>query len=533
MAYRTKPAWMLGTAIVAHLLFFALALVVPPKVDSDASEGMRVWRSHEAGARWNCTIDPDPSNIALDRENFLSWWSPGQYLVVGPLHSLGLSWGASIAAATFVCSVAGIAGYTWLFLRLGFGLETSAGASAALSLAWNVTRAYGEYPGGEVPIFAVSPWLVGLILALRPLKAWSAAPFAAIYLIGALTKLSFCVTAAAALVGVCCLEIAARPSVRLALGIAAKAAFMLAVGHLFLWLVFLRHGANPSSIGPSGRPWWYAFPTLVSLSLGSPFGLGSMLGRLLLFPGHPLVASPVAMAPIFWICSAASCVFLAKLARLKVLSADYRVWAGALAAVFVSVLGVLITSGAPISLEDRQMFPVGAIIFPAVVVLARTAAEPLWRIAAAALLTCGIAYGVTAVGVHAHQLSRVANVGRAGFTQHIITPEALGVLHELDDRLGIRADASLIYVPSPEISFEVSHARVLSTYDLSLSADELRLRTRHGKVPFLAVLSNSVLADGGRDRVVMSSFVDYDPSKWQSRRAGDWTFYYQGRWPQN
>ena len=500
-------------------------------MDSDASAGMLVWQSMERGARWNCALEPDPANIALDHQSFLTWWSPGQYLVVGPLHRLGLSWGASIAWATLLCSLVGLWGFWRLYLYLGFSSETSAWAVAVLSVAWHVTRSYGEFLGGELPLFAVVPWLLALILRLRPIRFRSLVPFAAIYLVGAMTKLSFCVTACAALAGACCSEASREPGARRLATLAAKAAAMLASAHGLLWLVFLRHGATPAStLGPA-QAWWYVLPSALAQPAGSVFGMESLLSRIFFFPGHAVLESRESLAPVAWALAAGAAAFYWAIARKTPLPVGFKPLLAGMAAAYVLILGTLVMAGASISIEDRHFFPVGALFLPAYVELARSGATVAWRWVTRTLLLGASAYGLMALAVHARQLARVGNVGRAGITQHLISPAATAVLHALDDRDPVTEAGTLIYVPSPEISFEVRRARLISTYDLGLSPDELRARIRHGRVPLLVVLSNPVLETAGRDDIVRRSFVDYSPSEWKKRAVGDWTFYYQGDWP--
>jgi hypothetical protein len=519
--------------ILIHLAFFATGLVLRPKVDSDASSGMLVWRAMERGARWNNAFEPDPKNIAEDRQEYLTWWSPGQYLAVGPLHGLGASWGVAIVTATLVCSLCGLFGYWWLYLSLGFSQACSAWSALILSVAWHVTRNYGEFSGGELPLFAVAPWLVGLIVRLRPISYWSIIPFAVIYWVGAMTKLSFCVTAAAVLAGVCCVELFPAPSLRRLAALAAVAAAMMLAAHLLLWITFLRHGANPGSMETHGQPWWYVLPAVLVLPPGSVLGLGSLLERIFLFPGHAILAGQASLAPILWAFVPAIAVAFWALARHSLLSNSYKSLMLGVAGTYAVILGALIIAGAPISMEDRQFFPVGALLLPSYVELARLGASWAWKWAARMALTLACLYGLIALVVHARQLSRTANVGRAGFTQHIISPQAMSVLHSLDDQDGKTATGTLIYVPSPEISFELSRTRVLSTFDLALSPAELRLRNRLGRVPLLVILSNPVLEFGGRDEIVRRSFSDYSPSEWKRRIVGEWTFYYQGAWPLN
>jgi hypothetical protein len=291
---------ILIAVVAAHVGFFATALIERPKVDTDASAGMLVWQSMQRGAAWNCALEPDPADIARDRQNFLTWWSPGQYLAVGPLHSLGASWGVAIAVATFLCSLCGLLGYWWLYRRLGFSGPTSAWAAGTLAVAWQVTRNYSEFSGGDLPLFAVSPWLVGWILSLRPLGLRSVLPFACLYLLGALTKLAFCVAAVAALAGICCAEFAREPRPQRLLRAGSWAAAMVLAAHFLLWLVFLRHGENPGNIGTKGLAWWYVVPSVLVLPAGSVLGLGSLLFRVFLSAFSSFPATPCCPAPCRW-----------------------------------------------------------------------------------------------------------------------------------------------------------------------------------------------------------------------------------------
>jgi len=346
-----------------------------------------------------------------------------------------------------------------------------------------------------------------------------------------MVKLSFCVTATAAVAGVCLAELCMAPSVRRFVALACKGGSMVVLGQIVLWAVLLRFGVNPSTMGGHGVPWWYAVPVVAVLPIGSVIGIGSLVSRVFLFPGHPLVGAQESLAPLYWVLAAGAMLLYWALGRRSQLPGDYRPFAAGMAAGYMVLLGGLAVAGASVSLEDRQFFPLGAVLLPALVELARSGGALAWRIAARAGLAFACAYGMFALVVHHRQLMQTANVGRAGFTQHIISREALKVLHELDDAAPAGGTGTLIYVPSPEISFEIKNARVLSTFDMNLSADELRARVRHGRVPLLVVLTNSVLEAGGRDEIVRRSFADYSPAGWSRVRVGDWSFFYQGPWP--
>jgi hypothetical protein len=517
-------------ALFIHVSFFILSLLYAPKTDSDAAYGIQVWRSMERGSSWNRVTEPDPTDIAKDTQQFLTWWSPGQYLVVGPLHRLGLNWGRAISIAALLCAAIGAAGFLRLYLRLGFSSETSAWSSAALLVTWHVMRNYGEFSGGELPLFALLPWLILAVLAVRPFGFISILTVALIYVCGALVKLSFCVTAVAVLAAICCSEMRLGLSFSRLWRVVVSAGCAIAVGQFALWWVFLRFGTDPSVAGHRTLPIGFILAALAALPLGSVYGVMGVLSRLLLFPGHAVLEQPSEMAPFLWLLSLGFGYIGFKIARSTSLPRGYGIFVVGMVGAYALVMGILMFRGASISLEDRLFFPPSALCLPALVEMARKGTERAWRCSAAVLLSVSCAYGIFSACVHASQLRTKANVGRSGITQHIISREALGLLHRLDDGAK-RPNDAIIYLPSPEIALELSHVRCINTFDHSLSADKLRTIKRYGTVPLLVVLSDPILESEGRTSIVLNNFCDYKPDLWRIRTEGEWTFYYQGTWP--
>jgi len=90
-AINCAPALIAAFAICGAL--GGISLLVPPFIQWDSAQGFLAWRGTLLGAV-NCIIAPDRSNIARDTVSFLTWWSPGQYLVPGAISLLGLPLGA-------------------------------------------------------------------------------------------------------------------------------------------------------------------------------------------------------------------------------------------------------------------------------------------------------------------------------------------------------------------------------------------------------------------------------------------------------
>src|SRR6202012_41135 len=98
-----------------------LILAVPPGAFPDPSWGFQVMRGMEQGYHFNLLVSPDPDNIAKNQSDFLSWWSPGQYLLPYFFKSVfKINTGHAVALTISLCSALGLAGFYQLFKRLGF-----------------------------------------------------------------------------------------------------------------------------------------------------------------------------------------------------------------------------------------------------------------------------------------------------------------------------------------------------------------------------------------------------------------------------
>src|SRR5262245_26864162 len=75
--------------LLVPLILFLCSLYIPPKIHADSGVGFLALRSMAEGGAFNSITAPDPVNIATDSVYFVSWWSPGQYLVPGSFIWLG------------------------------------------------------------------------------------------------------------------------------------------------------------------------------------------------------------------------------------------------------------------------------------------------------------------------------------------------------------------------------------------------------------------------------------------------------------
>ena len=61
-----------------------LLVISPPSVFPDPANGFQVMRCMELGGKFNRMITPDQDDFSKNTSEFLTWWSPGQYLIPFP-----------------------------------------------------------------------------------------------------------------------------------------------------------------------------------------------------------------------------------------------------------------------------------------------------------------------------------------------------------------------------------------------------------------------------------------------------------------
>ena len=83
MAKKKYPAYKIIIAIISIsvLVMGVVLFLIPPAVFPDPGMGFQVLRSMHLGSAFNTFSGPDQSDISQNYTEFLTWWSPGQYLV--------------------------------------------------------------------------------------------------------------------------------------------------------------------------------------------------------------------------------------------------------------------------------------------------------------------------------------------------------------------------------------------------------------------------------------------------------------------
>ena len=150
-------------AVMGIVLFF-----IPPALFPDPSQGFQVLQSMQHGGGFNNLVAPDQGDISQNYTQFLTWWSPAQYLVPYLFQLItGMNLAHGIVIATILAEVLGLTGLFYFFRKIGFTPLV-----ASLSLLFIVVQVvfmvpHVYYSGGEILLFAFEGWFLYGCVALK------------------------------------------------------------------------------------------------------------------------------------------------------------------------------------------------------------------------------------------------------------------------------------------------------------------------------------------------------------------------------
>jgi hypothetical protein len=106
---------------VAVLMMGLLLFFIPPALFPDPANGLNVLRSMRLGGSFNVLSVPDQSDISQNYSEFITWWSPGQYLVPSFFKLItGVNIGQALAITVALAQLCGLVGFYKFFTKIGF-----------------------------------------------------------------------------------------------------------------------------------------------------------------------------------------------------------------------------------------------------------------------------------------------------------------------------------------------------------------------------------------------------------------------------
>jgi hypothetical protein len=449
---------ILSAVILITIVLGGLILICPPSFFPDPSHGFQVMRSMQMGGPFNTFIAPDQDNIAQNTSLYLTWWSPGQYLVPYVFQLLlSINTGHATALTIILFELSGTVGFYCFFKKLGFTPLVSALSIAIIACQQAFILPFVFYNGGEVLLFGFEGWfLYGCVAIDKPglklvlfvlLSGW----------LGFLFKSSFIWIYFA---GLMCLWLrlsAINSKVNIPkltknaiwIGIAA----FLSVAAIYVF--FLSKGANPAAASAGLNINWENF----SFPLGSPllsgFSVDDLAHGLLFHPVGSLLSPGYALV-VLALSAFVSLGLVAAIMRY-VPKNNYRLFIIVFYTISVLFFSMAFMRQSSISYESRHFRVIGLLIVPGVIYLF-SRFKLVFRVA---LLVTGLAIAVTnyAFLIKGSRFNQnISARGNSGMAQEFIDQPSLDYVMELDRQ---NRNAVFAFISS-DLGLEIVHNRVIT-----------------------------------------------------------------------
>lgn len=511
---------VLAFILILVFLYSLTSFSISPTVGSDSGYGFLVLKSMNAGYSFNCMVVPNPNDISKDSEVFLSWWSPGQYIIPGLINKYLNNLGLSISITVIIFSAAGLWGLYKLYRLLQFDALISIFSILIVSLQRYYSVNFNNYWGGEVLIFGGMPWIIFFSLKYREMKVLHSILFLILCLVGFILKSSFMVCLLAILLTLMLLKIQKTASdnnrsfknlkfllVSENITYALTLLVMLSLVYFTTSFLFLSRGNTPPLSG-SATPnvLMNIFFTISSPFCGA-FSIDQILTRLFKFPGsnYPFLT----IFSIFYVLFSIPCIYLLiQIFRKSNFDNVYKTILLSFNLVYFSFFIVIYSRGTPISFEYRHMLILGLLFLPGILTYVyRISKSNAVKMVFTVFIVSTCFYSVA--GLINRDLYVLKNypLGHEGFRHTIIDKETLNVLHHLDD--SYKEGNNIFYVTSPEIALELKQNRYIASQADFEPIDSLSSQAYFGVVDNLILVIQKKFKDNGKEQAITNSFKGY------------------------
>ena len=512
--WRFAPAFFIPVVIFAHSWLFN-----PPQLWPDTGFGLLAWRNFVAGGAWNTISEPSSANLSLNVEHVVTWWSPGQYVPLGVLTSLGLPLGTAMLVLALISAWSLTAGLVRLARAMDSPEATLPWVAVAAAGSWHTLFAFDTFAGGEIALIAVFPWLVLLAWRLRDQPIRQILLLPPLLLAGSFAKHSFGVYALGLLLFLWFEAVRINPRSFRTWTVAALAparvGVLYAVGHHLL----VPDGPNPASFDQIHHT--------VTESLGFAFngpvlaatGAGRLINYFFMRAGLFLETGWQRYAVVFALLAPVSITLHVSLALA---SRPLLRLAGIMALLAGAALAFLYWRGAFISLDDRHFRPAGVLLLAAVASLTITPRLST-RLLVRALLTLIVIFGVGSALQRRHFTGPMVYPTEQRTAIKRFPPAAQAELKRID--LALAGGDAIIYLPLAELSPLVRRARLIVTDIFYSDGIQRKEGPRRGRVSSLVLVLPAGFGHDQRGQTLRDSFLDYPATAWSCRTIAGWDFW--------
>ncbi|WP_183578571.1 hypothetical protein HDF18_22300 [Mucilaginibacter sp. X5P1] len=481
-----------------------MIFIDPPSIYPDPSHGFQVLRSMQMGSKFNMLVSPNQDNISKNNSDFLTWWSPGQYLIPYWFKLLfGLNTGRASALLIILFQLSGLAGFYCFFKKIGFTSLVSAISLVLIICQQAFIIPYIFYSGGEILVFGFEGWfLYGCIAIEKPgiklllfvlLSGW----------IGFLCKSSFMWVYVA---GLMCLwlrlsAIKGRLNIQRLIKNGIWLAIPAAISLAAIYVFFLSKGANPASNSTGFTASWQA----IGFPLGSPllsgFSVDDLLHGLIFHqPGNTL--TPAYVLPILFLTVLVSLILILAIVRY-VPKNNYRLFILIFYAISVLFFSVAFLRQLNISYESRHFRILSLMLAPGIIYLF-SRFKPVYQILFG-LICLYIGFINYSTLARIHEVNNLSARGNTGIAQQSIDQPSLDYLLQLDKQ---NTNAIFAFL-TPDVGLEIEHNRIITLdqppANIPFDDDDYSYDGHAG--PLYIVLPASY--DGAQASMIMKFFRGY------------------------
>ncbi len=439
-----------GLTVIMGILIF----ITPPSLFPDPSWGFMVMRSMQMGSGFNLLVGPDHENIAKNASTFLSWWSPGQYLVPYLFKSIfGINVGQASALTIVLGNLLGLTGFYYFFKKIGFTKVIAAAALLFIFCQQVFWLPYAFYNGGEVLLFAFEGWfLYGCIAINKPgIKLLVFVLLSGV--IGFVCKSSFMWIYVS---GLFCLwvrlssnqtNVVAWIKKGLWLGIPAIGAIAI------IYIFYLSKGGNPASDSEGFKMSIEAIAFPIAAPLLTGFSVDDMVNGLVSHIDKPIFTptQTILMLLLLAVLSIGLMLVIIRYVPNKM----YRLFIISFYSISILFFSYSFLRQAAISYESRHLRIIGLLIAPGIIYLVGRI-KVGWQFVFLAICA-GIAYKSAYFTWAMHNGNRSYVHGASGFTLGYIDQPSLDYIRMLDNKTH---NAIFVFI-SGDIGLEIKHNRVI------------------------------------------------------------------------
>jgi len=524
---------VLLAALIPALLGSICALIAPPLISSDTTYGLIAWFNYLNGGTWNSIASLDTSNIAQSIETPVTWWPPGQYLVLGALHQIGIPLGIGVTLVSALSVLSLGLGMAKLAHLLGARGPVIPLISLATTFTYHSLSIFTAFIGGEALLIAIWPWTCIGAWKLRRNYPILAVTLPIFFLLGSYTKHSFAICSLS--IQVFLLAEAIRDTLRSKKASPNRDRHLLYTslalfsgGSLYIlgrWLI-IPSGPSPADLGFNPREplvaWGFSFlaPILQLLGLEPIIGFISFhiyqrptsseiytrLGPLL------TLLSIFSLGMYTWFCCQKDII-----GRIS----------GYITIIYCTIMGILLQGGGSIDLGGRFYHPT-AVLITLFLCHRCFSPEKTWRLISRLALIFSMAVGASLL------FYRISVINSPS-SHYYRSSERLSIVYAsptLQEELIklAKIPGSVIFTGNPwlDLAVMINAPRSTRFFGSAPSGTFAASQSRCGRVPNLVLALPPDLTEGGMQEAFRRSFVNYHEDEWTLTSIDGWQIWQAG-----